>query len=71
MKKDTDKQRRSDYSAPYCCARMSCCLVSDSVYLPLSQYFTADTFDMLVSKFAISGAIYCVAASHECTYSPV
>lgn len=41
------------------------------VNIPLSAYFTDDIFDMLVSKFAISGAMYCVAANHECTYSPV
>lgn len=41
------------------------------IYSPLSLSFTNESFDMLVSKLAISGAMYCVAASHECTYSPV
>lgn len=40
-------------------------------WLPLSEYCTMEAFEMLVSKFAISGAMYCVAASQEWTYSPV
>lgn len=39
--------------------------------LPLSKYLTSDEFDILESKLAINGAMYCVAASQECTYSPV
>lgn len=36
-------------------------------FVPLSLVRTKDSFDKLVSKLAINGAIYCVAASQECT----
>jgi len=42
-----------------------------NLYSPLSRYLTKDSFEMLVSKLAMSGAMYCVAASQLWTYSPV
>lgn len=40
-------------------------------YIPLSKYLTVEFLDTLGSKFAIKGAIYCVAVSIRCTTSPV
>lgn len=46
-------------------------MIVSLAHLPLSRYRTTESFEIEVSKFAINGAIYCVAANHECTYSPV
>lgn len=40
-------------------------------YIPLSKYLTVEFLDTLGSKFAIKGAMYCVAVSIRCTTSPV
>lgn len=40
-------------------------------YIPLSKYRTVEFLDTLGSKFAIKGAMYCVAVSMRCTTSPV
>lgn len=42
-----------------------------SFHLPLSEYFTVEFLEKLGSKFAMRGAMYCVAVSIRWVMSPV